>query len=81
MNREEAVELLRKACMRRHEMTYEKTKPSQGDPGGDPIITRACAAVTHDYRSITAIDDSKCNCRAKRHNEIMEEALKTITQP
>lgn len=79
MNREEAIESLRKAATRKHEVSWSTMGPSHGDPGGYRFIHRACAAVKHTMFEIESIDESKCNCRAHHHNQLVEEAIQILT--
>jgi hypothetical protein len=73
MTKEEAILILQMNAMRNHRVDHVTAGVSHGDPGGYPIITWACNAVSHDGYKILSVDESQCDCGAKQHNDKMGE--------
>lgn len=73
MTPDEALDKLVGASTRKHVITWDKMGPSHGDPGGYPFIQSACEAVRHTTYEVVSYEEEKCNCPAKRHNEIVRE--------
>lgn len=79
MTIQEALDVLRRGATRRHGILWELSGGGAGEPGGVPVVARACSCVRHSLTTADPpSDDLPCDCGAREWNAKVEEAVNTL---
>jgi hypothetical protein len=79
MTPQEALDILRRGATRRHGVLWGLTGGGHGEPGGVPVIERACSCVQHSLTKVSGLDETQpCDCGARDWNAKVEAALNAL---
>lgn len=79
MSPDEALEILRRGATRRHGVMWGLSGGGHGEPGGVPVIEKACSCVRHSLTKVDGLDETQpCTCGAREWNAKVEAALNAL---